>query len=210
MERGFRLVAASRFCICLKPPCWNPPATPPNGTQCARHYVLSALFHPLTPGRLLVCLHLRIIDACRDAILGPAMSWVLIFGARASWARTQELAISHPDAMPPGLLPVSVCWLLAADNNNSGELRAGWEMPLICWSCQLSRSEMKWKSHALMAEMLLPGGRESCGSTEPLHTTSTHPMAPWTRWFTLVNGGFFRSFRQLQSEMGEKTKADSK
>jgi len=141
-------------------------------------------------------LHLRIIDACRDAILGPAMSWVLIFGARASWARTQELAISHPDAMPPGLLPVSVCWLLAADNNNSGELRAGWEMPLICWSCQLSRSEMKWKSHALMAEMLLPGGRESCGSTEPLHTTSTHPMAPGLPLLMADFFALFGSYRQ--------------
>lgn len=45
-------------------------------------------------------------------------------------------------------------WLawLAGDNNNSSELRAGWEMPLICSSCQLSRSEIKWKSHALMAD----------------------------------------------------------
>lgn len=75
-------------------------------------------------------------------------------------------------------------WPLAgsrfADNNNSGELRAGWEMPLICWSCQLSRSEMKWKSHALMAETGL-GTRDS-----PLP-----PARPKDPSLVLLNGGLF-------------------
>lgn len=164
MARGFWLVAvaASCFCICLKPPLWeatpNPPIAIAHGTQCAWHYVLRFVPPTHSLPSLLVCLHLRIIDACRDAILGPAMSGPLDFGPGVLGSNPGTGHTDRP--LPPVLLPVSGCWsLVAADNNNSGELRAGWEMPLICWSCQLSRSEMKWKSHALMAEMLSPGGR---------------------------------------------------
>lgn len=85
---------------------------------------------------------------------------------------------------PPPLW--SICCLsclswLVGDNNNSSELRAGWEMPLICSSCQLSRSEMKWKSHALMAD-------DEAGppSHSTLLTPSPHPA---------TNGGCFLLFR---------------
>lgn len=89
-----------------------------------------------------VCLHLRIIDACREASLTASQSQLL------------SSLFPYPFLIS---LSWSICCLcclscLVGDNNNSSELRAGWEMPLICSSCQLSRSEMKWKSHALMAD----------------------------------------------------------
>lgn len=113
-----------------------------------------------------VCLHLRIIDACREASLTASQSQLL----------------SSPLLLPllVYLLPfLGLSWLVG-DNNNSSELRAGWEMPLICSSCQLSRSEMKWKSHTLMAD-------DEAGP--PTHSTDPLPPPPAT------NGGCFLLLR---------------
>lgn len=121
-----------------------------------------------------VCLHLRIIDACREASLT----------ASQSQSQSQLLSSLFPY---PFLVSLSwsICCLcclswLVGDNNNSSELRAGWEMPLICSSCQLSRSEMKWKSHALMAD-------DEAGP--PSHSTDPLPPPPAT------NGGCFLLLR---------------
>lgn len=137
-----RLVAP--FCICLT----NlplPPSLSLSYLQCAWYYCHApASLKQLVPSTTnSVCLHLRIIDACREASLTASQS--------------QLSSSPFPSPFP------SLSWLfclsclsclswLVGDNNNSSELRAGWEMPLICSSCQLSRSEMKWKSHALMAD----------------------------------------------------------
>lgn len=202
MARGFWLVAvaASCFCICLKPPLWEATPTHPSPSPMALNVhgiMCSALFLPLTPCRLslFVCICVSSTHVATPFLVLRCPGRSIL--ARVSWARTQELAIPI-DLFPPVLLPVSGCWsLVAADNNNSGELRAGWEMPLICWSCQLSRSEMKWKSHALMAEMLSPGGRGL-----PVGPPNTHSCpkkkSSWPRCFTLVNGGFlFLFFKRL-------------
>lgn len=108
-----------------------------------------------------VCLHLRIIDACREASL------------TASQSQLSSSPFPFPFPAPSSSLSWLSClsclsWLVG-DNNNSSELRAGWEMPLICSSCQLSRSEMKWKSHALMAD------DEAGPLQSPCHST---PLTP--------------------------------
>lgn len=116
-----------------------------------------------------VCLHLRIIDACREASLTASQSQLL------------SSLLPYPFLIS---LSWSICCLcclswLVGDNNNSSELRAGWEMPLICSSCQLSRSEMKWKSHALMAD-------DEAGPLPTLLTPSPPPA---------TNGGCFLLLR---------------
>lgn len=120
----------------------------------------------LVPSTSSVCLHLRIIDACREASLTASQSQFL----------------SSP-LLPPlwSICCLSCLSWLVGDNNNSSELRAGWEMPLICSSCQLSRSEMKWKSHALMAD-------DEAGP--PSHSTLLTPSPP-----PATNGGCFLLFR---------------
>lgn len=83
----------------------------------------------------------------------PASSFLSVLGLFAfAYHRRMSRGIATQLSQLSWLSQSSWLAWLAGDNNNSSELRAGWEMPLICSSCQLSRSEMKWKSHALMAD----------------------------------------------------------